>query len=388
MPRLIVYRTKNVNASVPLPISVTDKPNLMMLFPNDYRKAVTFSSEYMQELMVNLETMRAAGTIGYQVDTHDIDPENIKILEGLELTDGTSANTAANYYNNVSVGVARVGNQTYRYGGAIDLDPLALGITVAGVSTATDLLVTLYAIKARFYLVRLYTVATGLESLMIIPVYGTSALTATVGAVGVDDYYPTDAEVEAAFKALQLANHATFIYIDWLEIGRCLLSRAGAVITSSYVDLKTRDKNTNMNFRTLEVNIEYGVDVLPAATSMTKAVVLPEGAVFFGAMCRQDEVFTTLNTPTLKFGIVGDDDAFFDTFNLTGVGVQTTLVAAGGFLGGALMVGKQAVLTFGAINNLSLATAGKLSVVLFYGEMPASTDAFGPHPQYRDENVL
>lgn len=388
MPRLIAYR-KNANSKeTSLPLATLNAPNLLTLYPQQVRKVAFFDPSEERELRTNLEYMKDAGQIGYQIDHNDSDPDDIRINYGYELANGDSANSTSAYKNNVSSGEIRVGSDRYLYPGGVNLDPLALGIDTSGVSMAGRLLADGNAYKARWYAVRLHTVSSGVESVLAMPVFGAEDLTASVGAVtDTTKGFPSDAEVVAAFEALQETNKATFIYVDWVEFGRSLWSRSTTTITATYEDLKVRDLALP-GLKKLDIIIDHVG--LPGAGSHTVERRLPEGAIFVGACLRTTIPWAGLTTPTATFGVTGAADKFFDTLNLstTVAKFEATVKATGGYDSGLVIVNGKALATLAASNDLDNATAGRSIWTVYYIALAEDAVESGITRQYDAEGEL
>lgn len=391
MPNIIVYRRlANVTAGQQFGVGTRNDPSSLVMYPNSYRTKAEVQADEAPEFLRVLKGMEAAGTIGWQFDSHDLDPDDVRVVAGMDVADGDSSNTTSNYYANVSPGRVRMGSHSFAYNGGNDLDPLALGIDVAGASKASGLLADGNAIKCRWFAVRQYNVGTDDESLVLVPVFGTEAATATVGAVTADTYFPTDAEVEAAFKAATARLIASRIYVSWIEIGRQLFSRSTTTISTSFVDVKDSDPEANEGIQIMRVEIDHAD--FPNATAYAVALGDLPHAIFVGAGLRVLEA-SDLADITVELGKTGQTNELFDQVDVgtsasAAVGPKATPPRGSSPVApGTTLVDYKPLITFGSSGALDGATSGKVLVTLAYLPLPEVGNA-GVRALQRDENEL
>lgn len=371
MPRLIVHR-RAATATTPLPVGTLKQPNIITLFPNQVRKEVSFDASETTELIRNLRALRDRGVIGFHLDLSDRDPNQVEILSGFDMEDGDTANTSAAYRVNLSAGRIKDNDAQYSYPGAIDLDPIALGIDSA--AAAPSVLADGNAYKIRWYFVRTYTFSGQVDSYQLMALFGDPAATADLGTVSTSTGYLTDAQVTAAFAAKQKADAATKVYVNWIEIGRQMLSRSGAAITATYKDLKAAGGIATPGLEKLEFRIQLA-DLPTALTYDAVLGELPENCLFFGGALRVDTP-TDLVDLTVQLGKTGQLNELFDAFDIgTGgsaaAGYKNVVARAASPVPiGGLLAGYKPNVRLTSSGNLDTTTDLDITVILYYLPLP------------------
>jgi hypothetical protein len=390
MPRMVVFRKYLTEDALQLGVSHPEESNIPILYPSKNRAEVNVSLHSLAGLVANAKKMESL--IGYNVDMGDVDAENIKVVSGFDLGNGSSSNTTSAYYISCSPGVVKCGSHFIRYAGTSNGNPLALCYDLDGAACSTRLLADGNSQKIRWYAVRTHIGASG-ETGYLFGIMGDEDLTATVGAVTVDDGFPTDAQVEAAFSGRQATLDGLgggFVMVVWVEVARTLISRSGASVTYSHVDLKDSDPVQFAGVQFVDKEVDHSAI---ATAGLTNTVDFnPINGIFVGATLQTLEA-SDLAALTIELGASGSTDDMFDPFDVgtsgsATLGLKATVPrAVTPFVCGQVLNAYKPQLLFTGGANLDTATTGTWRVRLYYIPVADNT-ATGVLASKFDENVL
>ena len=380
MATLKVTRGQNIALGFDIPIATQKVMGKVTLFSGIYSKSFELPGWELDELKPTLRLLEAKGTIVWSAADGEASGEALTIASGYEVAKGSTPSTISAYKWDLTGGEADLGSTSIKYSGALNADPLALGIDADGASVAGAVLAANgFGYKIRVYATLELNPATGVKSVGIVPLFSSAIAAAELLDLTVTTDYVTDAAAELAFAAANARLAATRQIIDKLEIARVKLDRASGAITEAFWDLKELAPQDAWGLRVLEREVDHAdADLaLAAGTATILLPSLPEYCLIHSAYLRVTEAVAGVAAYAIEIGDAGDPNGLATSFDIgTGAAAGNKSIGPKALTAGAevntLQLGFKPVAKFTAGANLNTATAGKFTIGVLFTAMPES----------------